>query len=104
MELIEDKEQNKEKPKEQKKDNKKNDKNKKPFHGGQQQKAPDSLSMFKGRQCDIHLRTGAVLRCIIEIVTQYDIIVTLQGMPAVVQKHAIDYTEFPKDDETNFNK
>ena len=90
----------KEKPKEQQKSNKnQQQQNKKPYQNQNrpQQSRPDSLLMFKGKQTNVHLRTGAIIKCVIEYVNQYDLVVTIGGMPAVVQKHAIDYTTFDEE-------
>ncbi len=51
----------------------------------------DTLEVFKNKDIEIYTRTGKVLIGRLDLIKQYDIVVTINSLPFVIYKHGIDY-------------
>ena len=59
----------------------------------------DTLDIFKNKDIEIHIRNGDVLIGRLEMVRQYDIVVTIDELPVVIFKHGVNYIKLA-DSET----
>ncbi len=57
------------------------------------EKVKDLIKGFLGRNVSVTLRGRKSLRGILETVSNYEILITVDHSPVIIMKHAIDYIE-----------
>jgi sRNA-binding regulator protein Hfq len=68
-------------------------KEKEPFKAEKRKDAINYVKGFIGKTITITLRGGKLLTGKLEDVTQYELVLTIDQIPVIVMKHAIDYLE-----------